>query len=368
MAKLRKLDSLQALRAFAAISVIVHHAYGANTVLVGAPVGSILVPPAWLVELGAAGVDVFFILSGFLMVYIARPYIAGERSAGHFLLQRFIRIWPPYAVVTALACVAFAAPAIRHHLPMPFDLQPHRFLSLLFIPTFNQQGLLQPIVGVGWTLNYEALFYMCFAVALVWNRRRLLRNLLLLIVAVFLLGRVIGGPAKLFLGDPIIFEFTIGALIGAGLASQRFAPRMPWAWIGGGLALLFLLQLAGLTTKARLIAFGVPAALVFIGMCALDARVSMPRWLVFLGDASYSIYLVQVLIVWRVAGRIGLLVHHGMGPVALHLISALAIVAAVAGGVVFHLLVERPLLRLCQAAANNLTGRRSPPPLVAQSE
>ena len=152
-----KLDSIQVLRAFAAICVVVHHAFLTTTILTVPPVGSI-VPPLWLVRLCAAGVDVFFVISGFLMAYIAGPYLSGERPVRRFLAQRVIRIWPPYLIVTLFVCAHLLLSRVA---AWPFDLQPRRLASLVFVPSFNQDGQLQPIVGPGWTLNYEMLFYVC---------------------------------------------------------------------------------------------------------------------------------------------------------------------------------------------------------------
>ena len=167
-------DAERAVRA--ALAVVAHHAMRAVTVNASPDLKlpqPLLLTNHAMIELGAVGVDLFFILSGFLMVYIAGPYIEGRRSTGNFLLQRAIRIWPMYVLATGLYLGLSIALRLSQGRELPFDASPLRLLSFVFVPSFNASGLLQPILGVGWTLNYEILFYLVFALALTVSRRAL---------------------------------------------------------------------------------------------------------------------------------------------------------------------------------------------------
>jgi peptidoglycan/LPS O-acetylase OafA/YrhL len=357
------LDSIQALRAFAATSVVIHHVFLENTI------GSLrsptqVIPPQSLVEMGAIGVDVFFVISGFLMTYISEPYFSRKRSAGDFLLQRLIRIWPPYALVTIVACI------VAYHRGWPFDLRPYRLASFLFIPSFDQSGRLQPIVGPGWTLNYEMLFYVCFAITILLGRGQALLKLAGIITLLFVAGSLApaGGVFHTFFGDPILFEFVAGAAIGFALKNGRMQPRHGLVWIAAAaalLALLFALGLRGTETYQRLLAWGLPSAMVFIGFVALEEQVTWPRSVLFLGNASYSIYLTHILVIYPFAWHI-LRYSRMFGNEGIIAVSLVTAGAAVVAGCVFYVLVERPLLRACQRLCNGFVARRTSPPLVAQ--
>lgn len=353
------LKSLQALRAFAAISVVAHHAFGPIKALKG----PILSPPIWLIDLGAFGVDIFFVISGFLMTFISKDYFEGNKSVGHFMAQRVIRIWPAYVIVTLLACLELF---IRRGSTWPYDLQLHRLGSFLFIPSYDAKGWLQPIIGPGWTLNYEMLFYLCFAFTIWLGRRLALVKVSAIVGALFLLGQLSSHNALHdFLGNPIMFEFLFGAMIGFAAVSGRFAPTHGLVWLGGAIASLVILALLGFGEEERLIYYGLPAVMIFIGVLALETSVRWPGFAIFIGNASYSIYLIHILIVYRIA-KIGLFEKVGFGKWSGIVASSAATIIAVAAGLLFFLFVERPLLRLCQRSYNRLLHSNTRPPLVAQ--
>jgi len=341
-----RLDSIQVLRAIAAIAVVAHHVFRATTIAVQPPTNSLLVPGPSFVQLGALGVDVFFVISGFLMTYISEPYFSGRRSPLDFLAQRFIRIWPPYAVVTAFQCLVLV-----RHLPyeVPFDLHAHRMLSFLFMPTFNESGLLQPIIGPGWTLNYEMLFYVCFTVVLFMGRRLALLTLVVLLSFLFVLGNLVSNPvASEFLGSPLLFEFLIGA--GIGFARKNgVIPRLSrigaWACIAVAPILLKLLYDFWPNRDERIVVYGIPATILFLGFSSINSSMKWPRWMTVLGDASYSIYLIHTLIIYHVTAHTSELCRIDLCTEATVISSSLAIIAAALGGLIFHKTVEIPLIQ-----------------------
>src|SRR5262245_2099983 len=228
--KSEQLRSLQTLRAVAALAVVCHHAFRAVTV--HRPRDLLWPPPpllsgSTLVELGSAGVDIFFVLSGFIMVYITYNARAGALTANHFLRARLLRVWPLYALATLIACAALFLGFFRTG-ALPFDLQPFRLASFLFIPSFNEHGALQPIVCVGWTLNYEILFYLCFAIALALGRERVVFTVTLLVLLLHCLGHILPTRSVLgaFLGNDVLLEFLFGVWVGAWHHS-RSLPAYP---------------------------------------------------------------------------------------------------------------------------------------------
>ena len=339
----RVLRNVQALRALAALMVVfVHLEYFAER-LVGD--GALF---AW----GHAGVDLFFVISGFIMVYTTagRPVT----SLG-FIGQRLVRIVPLYWLVTlAVFALALVAPQLMQATRADgMEL----LKSLAFIPFEKSNGFTHPVAYVGWTLNYEMAFYALFAVALLATRRAVGIGLLMaVLVAAALYGEVFDPDATIpeFYTEPIILEFALG--MGLGMLWGRL-PQ------GGGLlllplALLFAVILAGplLWPHAdRAFAFGLPAAGIVLGALMLEKgeRAAGSAWVQRLGDASYAIYLTHFFVTQAAIKACEMLGLEG-GALVWAMLATLAAVVAV--GLAVHLLVEKPLARL-------LRGRRASPPI-----
>ncbi|SEL74255.1 Peptidoglycan/LPS O-acetylase OafA/YrhL, contains acyltransferase and SGNH-hydrolase domains [Roseateles sp. YR242] len=357
----REIVGLQALRAVAALAVVIHHALRATTVK--APEAMHLGPsvfPDWLVEAGAGGVDVFFILSGFLMVYISGSYVEGRRPVSHFLQQRVLRVWPMYALVTLFAL----KPALLQWYATGergFSLSAQRLGGFLFLPSFNEHHYIQPIVGVGWTLSYEALFYLCFAAAIVVARRQLFGALCTILAAAFVLGQLLPEASVWhgFLSDPITLEFLFGAAIAKFVNWKGRHIAVSIAMIAAGAVLFATASYLGLmNTPWRPLSFGVAAALIFIGVLRLEDRVQWPKLVVLLGNASYSIYLVHVLVIYQgvmpYAERAIRKFDLSLGA---DLVAVLLVGGGVVAGVLCYFLLEKPLTVLLMRQRN---GKRRP--------
>lgn len=365
--RLTQYASLQVLRAVAAISVVCHHVLRAVTIKLpkefpnlDIPVPAVLQHPR-LIELGSFGVDLFFVLSGFLMVYISEPYRTGRQTIGHFIVHRIIRIWPLYVLAT-LAALAPSIMNAAHSGTRVYDLQDFRLLGLVFVPSFDTQGLLQPILGVGWTLQYEALFYLCFAVTLLFLRQYLLLGLTGLLTVLYLFGSALPSTsvAGAFLSNGIIFEFLYGAAIASTLLSGRTIPQK-YGVVALTVGVVALFACVGVSDESpyRLFARGIPAALMLIGMISLERAVAWPTVLLRLGDASYSIYLVQILVIYRIVRRVLMPTSEwGLGGGVL-LAVVIAIIGTVLAGVLVRYCIEVPLLARCHAAYRQLRSRRT---------
>src|SRR3954453_23077189 len=148
----------------------------------------------------AAGVDVFFVISGFIMVHASARLFGAPDGGRIFLARRVARIVPIYwAVTTLYLAIALAGPEFlnREFLDWPYVVA-----SYLFVPVTRPDGLVQPLYGLGWTLNYELFFYASFAVALAVGPSR--RHAVLGLGAVFA-GLVLTGRALAPLPQPLGF-------------------------------------------------------------------------------------------------------------------------------------------------------------------
>jgi len=287
--------------------------------------------------LGAAGVDVFFVISGFVLWTAAE---ARPVSPVAFLAARFKRVAPLYWIATlAVAAVAWRAPQV---LPIVHPGARHLLLSLLFLPHADPVGDPFPLLPTGWTLTYEAFFYVAFALALAAPKDRRLQVLSGLLLAASLLGFGYHGWYTL-LANPLLLEF----LAGVGLARlwgrgglQRARRELGPVLIGAGVFALAALQLGGVRDDFwRPFLWGPPAVMVVAGALKLEAdgrltggRVSQALQAV--GDASYSLYLVQAPVIaafaWMTPGL----------PAGLKAPAGLAL--AIAAGLACYRWVERP--------------------------
>jgi exopolysaccharide production protein ExoZ len=341
----RKLHSLQALRALAALLVVADHAiyYLAEKQDVAQSLQNL----AWF--LGTFGVDIFFVISGFIMIYTARDLFGTRLGFAKFAYRRIIRIVPLYWLATIIA----AGLLVRHQFPSNFEI----FTSLAFIPVVAQAGEpLRPILGVGWTLNLEMFFYALFTVSLLFSRRTgtiLVVSLLVLLVAVGgLLKPVVDTNDPLtvatFLTNPILLLFAAGVVLGTMIdLSDRWAFRVPLgAIIVIGLIVAAVALFVVCVDQApwpfgwQVVFWGLCVAIVLLAIVAEEHRSGALAGLERLGDASYSIYLFHFLVIAAV-GRVWLTM---FGHIALWPFAAVAFVTASAVGLAIHLWVERPML------------------------
>ncbi|MBY0143632.1 acyltransferase, partial [Methylorubrum populi] len=207
---------MQGLRALAALMVVVHHAQNEAMILAGRT-GTDFVPRHGLPW--PAGVDIFFVISGFIIVHAAAPLYGRPGARGRFVAHRIARLVPLYWLVTGLyLALGLAAPALLSGEGGPPDAA--RILaSFLFWPMARPDGAVLPLYGLGWTLNYEMAFYALFALGLGFSRRGAVAWLSAALALVVLAGRLLPAPPVplAFWSDPIVLEFVLGA----GLALLR---------------------------------------------------------------------------------------------------------------------------------------------------
>ena len=335
------------LRGIAALAVVVVHSLRAITVNKG---DLVLGPPILadipaLNRIGAYGVDIFFVLSGFLMVFISGSYLSGKKSVGNFLLLRAIRIWPMYALCT-LWVIAALLWSWHQSGKIDFDLRPSRLASFAFIPTMNEVGLVQPILSVGWTLNYEAGFYLSFALAMLLPYGSLLARLAVILLGWQLAALALPGTvASLYLGNTIVAEFLFGAVIARLYQTGRLSGIPPALSLLAGIAVLVASSIGDPSDAWRFGTAGIGASLLFIGFLRLDTGIQWPRAMVALGDASYSIYLTHLIVIYG-HGKGMRIVHHLQPQTDLAVLFLTAY--SVALGYLAYRFIEAPLLAACR--------------------
>jgi len=370
-----RLASIQIARAVAACAVALAHIQGDLQFHM-----SVALTP--LFSIGAVGVDIFFVISGFIMVYVSAPIFGTAGAPRIFLIRRICRIVPLYWATTTLYIVIVLWALARGSLPgLDWALA-----SYLFVP-YPGGNETFPVYSIGWTLNYEMFFYTVFAVILLWPRR----TAVALLAAAFLvwvgLGALVHLPAPLrFLSHTIVLEFVFGALVGLAhlerIQVSRFVGRLMIAVAVGILAVEYVAGYLPLLIAPiwppRFIGLGIPAVLIVAG-AVLQAPLPSPsgapvkvrewadlvtRGMEKLGDASYAIYLLHPLVF--ILARFGWPTVRGAAQfvapaawadvIAAWTYAALAFGATLGLSVLAHMLFERPVTaRLTRL----LVGKRS---------
>jgi exopolysaccharide production protein ExoZ len=312
--------------------------------------------------IGGAGVDIFFVISGFIIYHVMQRSIASMDVAGKgpavyaFAMKRFIRIYPLYWIVfgTASLVMAWASPMALPSEPL-FPL-----LALI-------DNLPNVRVHVAWTLTFEVYFYAVTALSLFLFARRAMVGLAIWF-AVIGVATVLGWWVPLarpldFVFSPLVLEFLLGIAV-AMLVDRGFdrfhGALLAGAFIWMAIGTLFLrpslfamneIHLGRLVAVSRsftvhVLGLGIPAAIVIYGIVVLEIRQRwiMPRVLQYLGNASFSIYLWHVVVFYAVAEvftRLG-----WVGVVSSTGLTALMVAIGLAFGLLSYHFLEQPLLRL----------------------
>jgi exopolysaccharide production protein ExoZ len=327
---LSRIRNLQALRIYAAIPVILYHT---NFRLPG-------VRP-----IGVFGVHMFFLLSGYIMASIL------DTDSTAFIRRRLIRIIPLYWTLTLLLySVAWKFPHLMNATQaLPSEL----FKSLFFVPFQKSNGLYQPILFVGWTVNYEMFFYMMLSIALLINRRRAAlvgASLMIGVMAVCSLFTATSSIAR-FYSDTMLLECILGLIsyYAVRAASTRLTPAMKPALLVLALGSLIVLpsieEFGVLAHLPDILRFGPTSFVLICSVCLLalmgaDFKAGV---IVLLGDASYVMYLTHPYIeefLDRIVGRF-LPIFHIDKPIGC--LIAMAFVLPMS--IFLYLKVDKPILR-----------------------
>ncbi|NLS16455.1 acyltransferase [Rhizobium sp. P40RR-XXII] len=331
---MKTLYGIQYLRAFAALAVVFFHAAERS---------------GGHFRIGAAGVDVFFVISGFIMWTMSerRPV-----TPLRFVLDRLQRIAPSYWIVTAIM-IGGAAVGLFPNLKLTAS---HILGSLLFIPVRspNDSNEIWPVLVQGWTLNFEMFFYVIFAACLFLPRRLRLGSLIGVFLAFVIVGAVIHPQSPLLVTytRPIILEFVAGAVLGqlwlkGNIPGFRLGLALMVAAIGGFAAIEIL------SLEFNEITCGPLAVALVLGMVSVERGGRLPQIapLTYLGNGSYSIYLWHTLaisVVVKLATST---------PIPSDVVAFVGAIAGTVLGICAYELVEKPLRNLLR----NFSWRRVRP-------
>lgn len=336
----KSIVSIQYLRALAAMMVVYHHA--AFKVL-----GISLEPFIPYSGFGAAGVDVFFVISGFIMWITT---VRKNQTPAYFWYRRIIRIVPLYwFFIMVIVVPKLLEPAIFTSVSLDAT---HILKSLFFIPHYHPvlQNEIWPILIPGWTLNYEMFFYLLFGGSLFLPGRMRLVALAVTFTLLVITGSILPIDNAIYVTftDTLLLEFLMGIVLGALYTRGLLpGPVATYGLLALSIFLFVAFEASTIPEWERFIAWGIPAALLVWAALALDVqrRLFHNQVLQRLGDASYSIYLSHILtievveLLWEVTGW------QTASAALQSFFIAVCLVSSALVGMVTYLLIESPMLR-----------------------
>lgn len=356
-----RFEGIQVARAAAALLVVIWHVGGVKEKFPDVQVTA----ATWL-QFGEGGVDLFFVISGFIISHVARePF-----SASDFLLKRFLRIYPFYALFTGLALAAFLInPA--WHLGSEAPTGTAGIVESFFVIPQNNY----PLLFVGWSLEHEVLFYLIAAALFLAGQRQLLAPLLMSLFGIGAVLRLsVGNFWDWHLLSPFHLEFAIGVLL-YQYRTRLVAVEPCWAmvlgagcycltaWIfkGDGLPAAWPERADVTVLLVRVVGFGIGAG--FLLLAAVNFHMPRSRngrifgpilaLLMLLGDASYTLYLSHPFVL-SLMGKAGLALH--LQRLSALILLGCSIIAAMAVAAIFYRIVEKPYLDFVHARVE----RRAP--------
>lgn len=288
----RVLPTVQVLRGVAASLVVFHHfarLYSHGTLR-----------RSWILDSGIGdlcmcGVDIFFVISGFIMVYTTKGKL-GVGDSLVFMKRRVLRIFPLYWIwTTVLLLLLLSGLALRNeHYPTS-----NLVLSYFLIPSWDGTYF-HPLLGQGWTLSFEMLFYLIFALGISFGLRAWKVAFAGATFGVLaLIGQIFSSDSavRYLFSNSIVIEFLFGMIVAetvlriGPVRSSRFEILSLALMVLGGAALLLTVRISN-PDQHRFFFYGIPSLLMVFG-AVVRGSAPAPRLLTYLGDASYSIYLVH---------------------------------------------------------------------------
>jgi exopolysaccharide production protein ExoZ len=296
----KTLLTVQALRAVAAASIVIHHVL----VMLSHNGGySFAYSGNW-----SAGVDLFFLISGFVMIYAHADDFGIKGAPLAFAGRRIIRIAPLYWIATsAIVLLLITAPQMFTSTKLDWS---NVLCSYAFLLSPNSIGEVGTVTQTGWTLCFEAYFYLVFAALLMLPRKYFLVSG----GAIFGAGLAVGlsgtaiAPWATVAVRPLVLEFYLGAVVAVLFLRGHSLPMT-------AATLAIILGIAGVALMTpgndwtRVLIWGSGCTLILAGAVSLErCGIRVPKILVALGASSYSLYLVHPFVLptigkaWNAAG------------------------------------------------------------------
>jgi len=299
-------------------------------------------------EFGTIGVDIFFVISGFVMVISSRNLVGTDDGWKKFIIKRSVRIIPMYwlALTLKLIILILTTGLVLHaNLDWWYILK-----SYFFIPSENINGEIKPFLGVGWTLIFEMFFYVIFMMALFFRKNIYIfvgYGLILLVFASLSTIREPDHSSAWYFMDTVVLEFYFGMIFGYLTLKEKRLPTS-LSIFAFATSLIYVLTSTNTLQLPMIIENGVPAAVIVWSIISLEVHLQkrIPTTVMFFGSASYALYLFHPLIS-PLAPE--LLKRVSVGSTSASVILSLAIAMSIAG--IVYRYIEIPLTNVISNAA-----------------
>jgi peptidoglycan/LPS O-acetylase OafA/YrhL len=334
--------SLQGSRAIAALLVVLFHLGSAVALEKYFGIGAFAIP----FKFGSAGVEFFFVLSGFIILTAHRNDISKPHRLTSYISKRLIRIYPTYWIVFLLVFfLAIASSSLRNNVPHDVFLV---LKSLLLIP--QESGA--PVLSVAWTLQYEMSFYLFFAFLILNRWVAIAIGLTLLYFYVTYTGVSPASFPLSFLFRDYVFLFAMGMAVSFVCSTKIMNAQRPIFYVCVG-AMLFLCVAMDTVIDTNLLSgwktllYGLASSLIIIGLvqAELKGRVIFGQfWMQILGDSSYALYLIHFSVI-GILCRFSMSIRLDKLGFAGAMIAYFTILCAcLISSVAFHLWIEKPVV------------------------
>lgn len=342
--KQNKLPLIQVFRGIAALLVVAYHLTIRSAELLQQDL------LFGFFKFGYAGVDFFFVLSGFIIYYVHKRDIGEPRKFKEFISKRMVRIYPIYLLITLLILPVYL---IGYGDEYKTDIGVI-VKSLLLLP--QNEGI-YPVLNVGWTLSFEALFYVMFGAAILLKPKlsRIIFGTWVLIVSGMFVSEIQGleltnNTLINFVFNSHNLEFILGCLAAYLVTTKNinYGKYLMLAGVTWMIVSSVNNYIYGEFYVHPVIAYGIPSTLIVIGAAAYD-RIkpsNPPEFLMYLGDASYSIYLTHFVII--TAMLIGFLKLGILDFIGYQVAMVVTILVTVALGCLVYTYIEKPMLNYCR--------------------
>ncbi len=339
-----KLNSIQILRAIAVIMVLIFHTISTERKYSNFEWLSFFEP------IGLYGVDLFFVLSGFIITHISLKKLQDKYNKyqliKEFLIHRILRIYPVYWIFSIIILAIYIArPEMVNS---SSTTQPDILGS--FLLTAPKDSLL---LAVGWTLSFELYFYLVFGLVYALGKKSLpfLWFAWAFLVSFFNLlfpESIINHHLLHIAASPLVFEFICGSIVGYWAHSNPKNYKIALPSLAISIVYMIIIQKYNAELPedwSRSLLMAIPCALLVLANINLESHFKWPKPLILIGNASYSIYLSHVLVL-SATGRILEKILPAFSPWAHFIWIITSIGLAIIFGILNYLFIEKPLLSL----------------------
>lgn len=356
--------SLQAGRALAAILVVLFHIGGAIAADKYFGIKVFAIPFSF----GNAGVDFFFVLSGFIILTAHRHDISRPKKLGNYLRKRFTRIYPTYWIIfLAVFFIALSSSALRNSVPHDIIVI---IKSLFLIPQDGKEvgGTGAPVLIVAWSLQYEIFFYLLFAIMILNKWLSIIVAIILLFIYIKFSGNSSPYFIFEFLSKDYLLLFAMGMIVSMICKSKKVIIINTMYYVGAGTIMFMIVALdtvlqMNLFIERQAILYGLASSLIIFGLVRTEDNgfiIGGNYWFQLLGDSSYALYLIHFPLI-SILCKLALFANiNKLGFVGALVSYLLIFFTCLICSVVFHLWIEKPLAshirnyRFNRSSANRL--------------